>query len=119
MRYIAGFLPKLADHTVVLTPLTMKDSHKLFPPWMAAHDFVFESIKTLVCSAECLTVIDHANPGDKKIYLTCDASDWRTGATLSFGSTWETARPVAFDSAQLSSAEKSYPVHETELLVIV
>ena len=91
VRYIAGFLPKLADHTVVLTPLTTKDSHKLFPPWMAAHDFAFESIKTLVCSAECLTVINHVNPGDKKIHLTCDASDWRTGATLSFGSTWETA----------------------------
>ena len=119
VRYIVGFLPKLADHTVVLTPLTTKDSHKLFPPWTAAHDFAFELIKTLVCSVECLTVIDHANPGDKKIFLTCDASDWRTGATLSFGSMWETARPVAFDSAQLLSAEKSYPVHEKELLAIV
>ena len=38
---------------------------------------------------------------------------------LSFGSMWETAWPVAFDSAQLSSAEKSYPVHEKELLTIV
>ena len=119
VRYIVGFLPKLADHPVVLTPLTTKDSHKQFPPWTATHDFAFKSIKTLVCSAECLTVIDHVNPGDKKIYLTCDASNWRTGATLSFGSTWETAWPIAFNSAQLSSAEKSYPIHEKELLTIV
>ena len=107
VRYIAGFLPKLADHTVVLTPLTMKDSHKHFPAWMAEHDFTFESIKTLVCSVECLMVINHINPGDKKIYFTCDASDWRTGATLSFGSMWETMWPITFNSAQLSSAEKS------------
>jgi hypothetical protein len=49
----------------------------------------------------------------------CDASDWQTGATLSFGLTWETARPVAFDSMQLKGAEKNYPVHEKELLAII
>ena len=113
-----GFLPKLADHTI-LTPLTAKDSHKHFPAWMAAHGFIFKLIKALVCSAECLTVIDHVNPGEKKIYLTCDVSDYRTGVTLSFGSRWETVWPIAFDSAQLSSAEKSYPVLEKELLAIV
>ena len=31
VRYIVTFLPKLADHTVVLTPLTTKDAHKVFP----------------------------------------------------------------------------------------
>jgi RNase H-like domain found in reverse transcriptase len=29
------------------------------------------------------------------------------------------ARPVAFDSMQLKGAEKNYPVHEKELLVII
>ena len=119
VRYIAMFLPKLADHTVVLTPLTTKDAHKVFPAWTDEHNLAFESIKTLVCSAECLTIIDHLNLGNNKIFLTCDASDWRTGAALSLGPTWETAHPVAFDSAQLSSAEKSYPIHEKELLAIV
>ena len=114
VRYIVGFLPKLADHTVVLTPLTTKDSHKQFPAWMAEHDFAFEFIKVLVCSVECLMVINHV----KKIYITCDTSDWRTGVTLSFGSTWE-AWLIAFNSAQLSLAEKSYPIHEKELLAIM
>jgi hypothetical protein len=55
----------------------------------------------------------------RKIFVTCDASDRRTGACLSFGKTWETARPVAWDSVQLSQAEKNYPTHEKEMLAIV
>jgi len=99
--------------------LTTKDAHKHFPVWTNEHQHAFEAIKALVVSADCLTVIDHENPRDNKIFVTCDASDWRTGAVLSFGPTWETARPVAFDSMQLKSAEKHYPIHEKELLAIV
>jgi len=55
----------------------------------------------------------------RRIFVTCDASERRTGACLSFGETWETARPVAWDSAQLSQAEKNYPTHEKEMLAIV
>ena len=119
VRYITTLLPKLADHTVILTPLTTKDTHKKFPAWTDEHNFAFESINILVCSAEWLTIVDHVNPGDNKIFLTCDVSDWRTGTALSFGPMWEMAQPVAFDSAQLSSTEKSYPIHEQELLAIV
>jgi RNase H-like domain found in reverse transcriptase/Integrase zinc binding domain len=119
VRYIALFLPRLANYTCVLIPLTTKDTHKCFPEWTETHQTAFEAIKTLVVSAECLTTIDHEQPGDNKIFVTCDASDWRIGATLSFGLTWETARPIAFDSLQLKPAEKNYPVHEKELLVII
>lgn len=38
---------------------------------------------------------------------------------LSFGKTWESACPVAFDSMQFKNAELNYPVHEKELLAIV
>src|SRR5882762_4244482 len=116
VRYVAALLPKLADHTSVLTPLTTKDAHKHFPPWTNEHQYAFEAIKSLVISADCLTVIDHECPGDNKIFVTCDASNWRTGAMLSFGPTWESARPVAYDSMQLKGPEKNYPVHEKELL---
>jgi len=119
VRYVSAFLPKLADHTCVLTPLMTKECRKDFPTWTTAHQTAFEAIKALVVSADCLTTIDHENPGDNKIFVTCDASDWRSGATLSFGQTWETARPVAFDSMQLKDAEKNYPVHEKELLAII
>jgi len=56
---------------------------------------------------------------NNNIYVTCDASDWHTGVTLSFGPTWELARPVAFDSMQLKAAKHNYPVHEKELFTIV
>jgi hypothetical protein len=57
--------------------------------------------------------------GDNRIFVTCDASDWRTGAVLSYGLTWESARPVAFDSMALKEAQLNYPVHEKELLAII
>jgi hypothetical protein len=63
--------------------------------------------------------IDHENPCDNNIYVTCDASDWHMGATLSFRLTWESVRPVAFDFMQLKGAEKNYPVHKKELLAII
>ena len=60
---------------------------------------------------------DHEDLGNK-VFVTCDASDWHMGAALSVG-TWELARPVAFDSMQLKGAEKNYPVHKKEMLVII
>ena len=119
VRYISAFLPALAEHTTVLTPLTRKECNKLFPPWTSEHHDAFESIKGLVVSCDCLTTIDHQNPGDNKIFVTCDASQKRTGAVLSFGPTWETSRPVAFESRQLHGAELHYPVHEQEMLAII
>jgi RNase H-like domain found in reverse transcriptase len=117
-RYIATFLPALAEYTSVLTPLTNKECDKAFPPWTADHQATFEQIKHLVLSTDCLTVIDYEGKASN-IYVTTDASDRRTGAVLSFGATWETACPVAYDSYQLNDTEKNYPVHEKELLAIV
>lgn len=97
----------------------MKDCKKSFLAWTGEHQHAFESIKALLVSRECLTVIDHSNPGDNKIFVTCNMSDFHTGAVLIWGKTWETAHPTAFDSMQLKDAQKHYPVHEKELLAIV
>ena len=119
VRYIGAFLPRLAHHTEILNKLTTKSSLKHFPPWTSEHQFVFESIKQIIVSRECLTVINHATLHENKIFVTTDASDTVTGAVLSFGQTWETARPVAFDSKTMKDAELNYPVHEKELLAIM
>ena len=64
-------------------------------------------------------VIDHCSPGNNRIFVTCNASNWHTGACLSFGETWESAHPIAYDSMQLNSTECNYPIHEKELLIII
>jgi len=121
VRYIANFLPKLANYTRIfkLMPLTHKPCNKLFPTWEHSHQSAFENIKQLVVGRDCLVNIDHDNMGQNKIFVTCDTSNWRTGAVLSFGESWETARPVAFDSTQLCGAQLHYPTHEKELLAII
>ena len=100
-------------------PLTTKEAQKDWLGWMATHQAAFQNIKDIVLSTECLTTIDHDGMDGWKIFVTCDASDWRTGACLSFGETWETARPVAWDSVQLLQAEKNYLTHKKEMLAIV
>ena len=117
-RYIATFLPALAEYTSVLTPLTTKECDRRFLIWTTEHQTASENIKRLVLGTDCLTVINYE---DKKsnIYVTTDASDRRTGAVLSFGKTWETACPIVYESYQLNDAEKNYPTHKKELLAIV
>jgi YD repeat-containing protein len=98
VHYLADHLPALAEHTCILTPLTTKEADRHFPLWNTEHVNAFQAIKDLVISPHCLMTIDHDNPGGNKIFLTCDASDYCTSAVLSWGKTWKTARPVAFDS---------------------
>jgi hypothetical protein len=119
VRYISGFLHNLADHTAVLEKLTTKACDKKFPEWSDEAQAAFDAIKSIVVSRDCLTTIDHDDRGINKIFVTTDASDKRTGGILSYGPTWETARPVAFDSMTLKSAQLNYPVHEKEMLAII
>jgi hypothetical protein len=44
VHYISDFLPKLADHTHLLTPLTHKLADANFPPWMMEHQDAFTNI---------------------------------------------------------------------------
>jgi hypothetical protein len=119
VRYLALFLPGLADLTLILTTLTTKEAEKSWPGWEELHRQAFVRIKDIVLGVDCLTTIDHNDPGNRKIFVTCDASDRRTGCCVSFGETWESARPVGWDSKQLNSAQCNYPTYEKELLAIV
>ena len=118
VRYLATFLPNLATHTAILTPLTAKEANCNFPAWTSEHQFAFEAIKAIMVSHDCLTTIDHNDP-DQWIFVTMDASEHRPGAVLSFGKNWETARLVAFDSMTFKGAELNYPVHKKEMLTII
>jgi hypothetical protein len=119
VRYVSHFLPHITDHTRVLTELTTKECNKIFPPWTDRHELAFDSIKKAVVGRECLTTIDHNLMPAYKIFVTTDASDYQSGAVLGFGESWETAKPVAFDSMTFKGAELNYPVHEKEMLAII
>jgi hypothetical protein len=119
VRYIAKFLPGLAEHTRILEKLTTKECDKTFPNWTDTHQSAFDAIKAIVVRRDCLTTINHEDRGLNNIYVTTDASDVRSGAVLSYGETWETARPVAYDSMTFKGAELNYPVHEKEMLAII
>jgi RNase H-like domain found in reverse transcriptase len=54
-----------------------------------------------------------------KIYITTDASNTCSGAILSFGTSWKSAQPIAFDSSTFKDAELNYPIHKKELLAII
>ena len=103
----------LAEYTSVLTPLTIKECDKDFPEWTSEHQSAFEHIKRLVLRVDCLMVINYDDP-TFNFYVTTDASEHQTGTVLSFGKTWKTAYPVAYNSYKLNNAEKNYPVHEKE-----
>ena len=119
VRYIAAFLPSLADHTGILTELMTKDSEKNFLPWTQKYQDMFDAIKTIATGRECLTTINFDKMPDYKIFITTDASNKHSGAVLSFGPTWDSARPVAFDSMMFKGAELNYPIHEKELLAVI
>ncbi|GBE84003.1 hypothetical protein SCP_0510620 [Sparassis crispa] len=118
VKYISNFLPALSNRTRILNSLSTKESERDFL-WSSEHQTAFNVIKQLIVSRECLTVIDHQNMADNKIFVCTDASDWCSSAVLSFGPTLETAHLVAFDSMQFKGPELNYPVHEKELLAIV
>ena len=96
-----------------------KESEKGFLLWMPKYQVVFDAIKVIVTSWECLTTIDLLKIPKHKIYVTTNASDKCLGAILSFGESWESAQPIIFNSMRFKGTELNYPVQEKELLAII
>ncbi|KAF7759859.1 hypothetical protein Agabi119p4_11554 [Agaricus bisporus var. burnettii] len=118
-KFVSQYIPRFSEIASPLYPLTSKRFNNQFPPWTEEHEKTFQTIKNLMVNRKCLVTIDHDNMEDNQIFVTCDASSVGTGAVLSFGKSWETARPVAFESRPLVGAELNYPTHEQELLAII
>jgi hypothetical protein len=118
---VHGCIPQESGrtHTTVLTPLTSTEYNEGHPKWTEEHKYAFVGIEALMVSCKCLTIINHVNMGENKIFITTDASDCRISAMLSWGPSWESARPVSFNSMQLSPIQYNYPVCEKEMLTIV
>ena len=91
VRYLSAFIPNLAKFSTMLDELTRKECDKNFPPWKLCNQAAFDSIKKLVTSTTCLTMIDHKLMPNYKIFVTTDASNKGSGAILSFGPSYELA----------------------------
>jgi hypothetical protein len=56
---------------------------------------------------------------ENPLWLFTDASGSGLGATLFQGNDWKAASPIAYESHQMTPAERNYPAHEQELLVVI
>jgi hypothetical protein len=97
----------------------MKQCDKNFPTWTGQHQMAFDTIKVLATSKKCLTTINPSLMPGHKIFVTTDTSNFGSGTVLVFSPTYDTARPVAYDSHTFKGIELNYPVHEKELLTII
>lgn len=117
VQYLRKFVPGLAEHTSVLTPLTKKGLADVERLWGKKEEGAFMAIKRIVTSLPVLQPLRHDS--EEPIWLMTDASKVGVGAVLLQGTDWKTARPCGFYSRQYIAAEKNYPTHEQELLAIV
>jgi hypothetical protein len=117
VQYMRKFCDGLAKETAVLTPLIKKNVVNITTDWLAEHETAFRAIKLMLTTAPILRPINSLS--DKQVWVMTDASTLGVGAVLLQGESFESARPCAYYSRQLNSAEKNYPVHKLEQLAVV
>ncbi|GAA5830263.1 hypothetical protein JCM3770_002640, partial [Rhodotorula araucariae] len=117
VQYLRKFIPSLAEHTAVLTPLTRKGLTSIEAMWNTREQKAFAAVKRIVTSLPVLKPLDQDS--EAPIWLMTDASKVGVGAVLLQGPDWKTASPCGFYSRQYITAEKNYPTHEQELLAII
>lgn len=117
VQYLRKFIPLLAEHTAILTPLTKKGVTDIPRLWGEREERAFEAIKRIVTSLPVLRPLDQDS--DETIWLMTDASNVGLGAVLLQGHDWKTAHPCGFWSRQYIPAERNYPTHKQELLGVV
>ncbi|GAA5987852.1 hypothetical protein JCM11641_003509, partial [Rhodosporidiobolus odoratus] len=117
VQYLRKFIPQLAEHTAVLTPLTRKGLTRIDHLWTEKEERAFEAVKRIVTSLPVLKTVDQDSKDP--IWLMTDASEVGVGAVLLQGADWKTAHPCGSYSRQYIAAEKNYPTHEQELLGVI
>jgi len=114
VNYIAEFISRLADYSSVLSDLTRKGAEFKRE---SKHQEAFDTIKLLAKNTPICRPIDYDNPNP--IFMVVDASNWAVGGYYGQGKDYKTMRPAGFHSRSLNSAERSYPMHDKEMLAII
>ena len=107
-------LPALLTATLILNKITAKRARF---HWTTTQEQAFNTIKTQLRENSPLRRLDYDSKDP--IWLITDASNTGIGGIIAQGPTWETARPIEFETKQYNEAQKSYPTHEQELLAIM
>ncbi|KAG2874387.1 hypothetical protein PC116_g27523 [Phytophthora cactorum] len=82
--------------------------------WHSEYQAAFVAMKTSLSTAPVLMLPDHSKP----FHVVCDASDFAIGCALMQFDDEGRERMVSYQSRQLKTAERKYPVHDKELLAM-
>lgn len=110
-NYLHKYTKNYADIVRPLSALLRKDA---VWNWTAECNQAFEGIKTSLTEAPILALADQ----DKPFSVVCDASDFAIGCALLQTDDEGKERVISYQSRQLKSAERNYPVHDKELLAM-
>ena len=112
VQYYSKFLPDLSTTLNALHQLLKKESEW---QWNTEHQKAFDKCKVELTSNALLVYYDV----ERKLTLSCDASNYGVGAVICHIMDDGSERPIAYASRTLTKSEKNYAQIEKEALAIV
>ncbi|KAG2872121.1 hypothetical protein PC114_g26555 [Phytophthora cactorum] len=109
--YLCKYVENYAGKIRPLSQLLKKEAEW---KWTAECQQAFDAVKQGLTEAPILVVADQ----DRPFHVVCDTSDFAIGCALMQHDHEDRDRVVYYQSRQLKPAERNYPVHDKELLVM-
>jgi hypothetical protein len=112
--YFRSFIPSLAEKSRILTDLT-QNSVPNKVPWNSEHQKALEQLKSDLCNATALHVIDFS----KDFGLLVDASVNAVGCCLIQWADDGSEKPIAFASMKLTTTQSRWSTIEREAFAVI
>ena len=112
--YFRAFIPSLAEKIKIITDLTQKHIPNKVP-WESVHQTALETLKSDLCNATALHVIDFS----KDFGLLVDASSTSIGCCLIQWADDGSENPIAFASMKLSPTQSRWSTIEREAFAVI
>ncbi|KAF1334714.1 reverse transcriptase, partial [Globisporangium splendens] len=112
---LATYLHKYSqNYASIIRPLSSLLKKGVDWKWSNECQDAFVKMKSSLMEAPVLAIADHERP----FYVVCDASNFAIGCALMQRDDADRERVICYQSRQLKPAERSYPVHDKELLAM-
>ncbi|KAG3129424.1 hypothetical protein PI126_g20975 [Phytophthora idaei] len=112
---LANYLHKYTkNYAGLIQPLSSQLKKDAAWSWTTAHQAAFDSVKKSLTEAPILALPN----GSKRFHVVCDASDFAIGCALMQFDDEGRERVVSYQSRQMKTAERNYPVHDKEPLAM-